>query len=235
MCTYLCLAVLRQNGLRCRILMTMLCCVSCYATRKFFSPSPRNLRGLAFKGTPRNSRRCFSSLGRFHLHTSQKFQVIEAMLNYRHAVRPIGPIRSRVAALEFSRPQCYVLTRSLSSPLSSARRIAAATAMHNKHAEHVGAEDTDNNSPKLSDLVHNSLTSDVWNQTQRKAQYSKLNQDISSDVVIVGAGIAGLLSALLLAKAGGLSRFSSQVAHATRWHAPHVAADGTEQMPKLTS
>ena len=42
----------------------------------------------------------------------------------------------------------------------------------------------------------------VWDQNDQRVQYPKLQQDMSTDVVIVGAGIAGLSVAYNLVKQG---------------------------------
>lgn len=42
----------------------------------------------------------------------------------------------------------------------------------------------------------------VWDQNEQRVEYPKLQQDLSTDVVIVGAGIAGLSVAYNLVKQG---------------------------------
>ncbi len=42
----------------------------------------------------------------------------------------------------------------------------------------------------------------VWDQQDQKVQYPKLQKDVSADVVVIGAGIAGLSVAYNLVKEG---------------------------------
>jgi ribulose 1,5-bisphosphate synthetase/thiazole synthase len=44
----------------------------------------------------------------------------------------------------------------------------------------------------------------VWNQKSLDIKYPPLQEDITADVVVIGAGIAGLTCAYQLAKAGWL-------------------------------
>ena len=46
------------------------------------------------------------------------------------------------------------------------------------------------------------LTKSVWQQNRLAQKYPKLTRDLETDVVVVGAGIAGLTCAYLLLKEG---------------------------------
>jgi glycine/D-amino acid oxidase-like deaminating enzyme len=54
----------------------------------------------------------------------------------------------------------------------------------------------------LKSLMHGSLAENVWGQASKKVKYPKLSQDMDTDVCIVGAGIAGLTTAVHLLRSG---------------------------------
>lgn len=50
------------------------------------------------------------------------------------------------------------------------------------------------------------LSRNVWGQSELKPTYPKLDRNIEADVCVVGAGIAGLTTAYILARAGERQR-----------------------------
>lgn len=59
-------------------------------------------------------------------------------------------------------------------------------------------------SKPLSTLVHDSLTETIFEHVNRSTRYPALDNYVEADVVIVGAGIAGLTTALRLQQSGRL-------------------------------
>lgn len=95
----------------------------------------------------------------------------------------------------------YILPRLDTKKISNGMCPMKASSEAVAEAERVRTVDG-SGSTTLSDLVHGFLSEDVWGQTNKRVSYPKLGNDTETDVIVVGAGVAGLLTALQLSQAG---------------------------------